>query len=100
MYAGEIVERAPVVDIFEAPRHPYTVALLRSNPHAAPPGEPLPTIGGSVPAPHQWPGGCHFADRCPLVTPECRQAPVDMVHLEGDRASRCLHIDEVAAVTA
>ncbi|MEF2977180.1 dipeptide/oligopeptide/nickel ABC transporter permease/ATP-binding protein [Subtercola sp. YIM 133946] len=96
MYAGEVVERAAVADVFETARHPYTAALLRSNPHGAEAGTLLPTIGGSVPAPHQWPHGCHFADRCPLVTAECREAPVEMVHLDGDRASRCIHIDELA----
>ncbi|MCX7520699.1 dipeptide/oligopeptide/nickel ABC transporter permease/ATP-binding protein [Microbacterium sp. STN6] len=100
MYAGEVVERARVADVFAAPRHPYTTALLRSNPHGAEPGKPLPTIGGSVPAPQEWPVGCHFAARCPLATEACRVAPIDIVHLEGDRASRCIHIDELAEVRA
>jgi peptide/nickel transport system permease protein len=95
MYAGEIVEVAEAADVFSAPRHPYTAALLRSNPHGAPPGVPLPTIGGSVPAPQLWPVGCHFADRCPLVTDDCRRGPIDMVHLGPDRASRCIRIDEL-----
>jgi len=95
MYAGEVVERAAVADVFAEPRHPYTAALLRSNPHGAVPGEPLPTIGGAVPAPHQWPVGCHFADRCPLATEACRAAPIEMVHLGGHRSSRCIRIDEL-----
>ena len=98
MYAGEVVERASVAELFSAPKHPYTAALLRSNPHGAEPGKPLPTIGGSVPAPHQWPVGCHFAARCPLATDECLSAPIEMVHLDGKRASRCIHIDELVRV--
>jgi peptide/nickel transport system permease protein len=98
MYAGEVVERASVPQLFSTPRHPYTAALLRSNPHGAEPGKPLPTIGGSVPAPHQWPVGCHFAARCPLATEECLRAPIEMVHLEGKRSSRCIHIDELSEV--
>ncbi|THG31594.1 dipeptide/oligopeptide/nickel ABC transporter permease/ATP-binding protein [Naasia lichenicola] len=97
MYAGEVVERAAVSEIFAAPRHPYTAALLRSNPHGARPGEPLPTIGGAVPPPHEWPVGCHFAARCPLATEACRQAPIDMAHLPGHRSSRCIRIDALAA---
>ncbi|WP_349898820.1 dipeptide/oligopeptide/nickel ABC transporter permease/ATP-binding protein [Parafrigoribacterium soli] len=98
MYAGEVVERATVAELFAAPRHPYTTALLRSNPHGAEPGKPLPTIGGSVPPPHQWPVGCHFAARCPLASVDCLPAPIPMVHLDDDRASRCIHIDELEAV--
>lgn len=99
MYAGEVVERATVAEVFSAPRHPYTAALLRSNPHGAEPGKPLPTIGGSVPAPQEWPAGCHFAARCPLATEACRIAPIEMVQLPDDRASRCIHIDTLPAVT-
>jgi peptide/nickel transport system permease protein len=100
MYAGEIVERASIEEIFEAPKHPYTEALLRSNPHGATPGKPLPTIGGAVPAPQQWPVGCHFAARCPLATDDCRRAPIDMVHLDGHRSSRCIRIAELTAERA
>lgn len=90
MYAGQVVETATVAEMVTAPRHPYTAALLRANPVHARPGAPLPSIDGVVPTPGSWPGGCHFADRCPLVTAECTQAPVP---LEGDdeRQARCLH---------
>jgi peptide/nickel transport system permease protein len=98
MYAGEVVERATVAELFAAPKHPYTAALLRSNPHGAEPGKPLPTIGGSVPPPHQWPIGCHFAARCPLASADCLPAPIAMVHLDEERASRCIHIETLEAV--
>ena len=65
MYAGRVVERRPVVELFEAPRHPYTRGLLDSIPrkgvaHKA----ELPTIEGTVPSLMQPPPGCRFADRC------------------------------------
>ena len=55
MYAGQAVERSAAPDVFGAPRHPYTEALLRSDPHAATPGRALPVIAGTVPSPGQWP---------------------------------------------
>ncbi len=97
MYAGHVVERAGVAETFSAPRHPYTLGLLRSNPHGVESGRPLPTIGGSVPSPRMWPTGCHFAPRCPLAVDACRAAPVPMVHLGDGRASRCIRIEKVAA---
>ena len=65
MYAGRVVERRPVVELFEAPRHPYTRGLLDSIPrkgvaHKA----ELPTIEGTVPSLLHPPPGCRFADRC------------------------------------
>jgi peptide/nickel transport system permease protein len=51
MYAGQAVERSAAEDVFGAPRHPYTEALLRSDPHAAAPGRALPVIAGTVPSP-------------------------------------------------
>lgn len=65
MYAGRIVERAPVIEIFEQSRHPYTRGLLESlpRPGMAHKGE-LPTIEGVVPSPLAMPRGCRFSDRC------------------------------------
>ena len=44
LFRGQVLETATVLDIFERPKHPYTAALLKANPHAAPPGQPLPTV--------------------------------------------------------
>lgn len=93
MYAGEVVERASVRQMFSQPMHPYTEGLMRSNPHHATFGEPLPTIGGVVPPPARWPEGCHFADRCPLATEQCRSEPVLERELADARASRCLRVE-------
>jgi oligopeptide/dipeptide ABC transporter ATP-binding protein len=71
MYAGRIVEQANVVDLFHAPRHPYTQGLLRSMPATAKRGARLPMIKGAVPAPGQRGAGCPFADRCDRVQDRC-----------------------------
>jgi peptide/nickel transport system ATP-binding protein len=68
MYLGKVVEFAPVQQLFSAPRHPYTRALLRSVPNIrAVPRERLATIGGAVPHPEARPMGCAFHPRCPEV---------------------------------
>lgn len=73
MYAGRVVERAPVGALFSRPRHPYTEGLLRSMPRLDSPREPLPTIAGTVPPPGRRPRGCYFASRCPRVLERCRE---------------------------
>jgi oligopeptide/dipeptide ABC transporter ATP-binding protein len=77
MYAGRIVERAAVRELFRHPRHPYTVGLLASSPRLGKRRPTLPTIPGMVPAPGQRGPGCYFADRCPRVIERCRtETPV------------------------
>ena len=73
MYAGRIVERAPVVALFAEPQHPYTVGLLGSMPRLEGRAGRLPTIEGQVPGANQRPAGCRFADRCPFADQACRQ---------------------------
>ncbi len=88
MYAGRIVERAAVGELFRHPRHPYTVGLLSSSPRLGQRRATLPTIPGMVPAPGQRGSGCHFADRCPRVVERCRSEtpPVAAVGPEHDVA--------------
>jgi oligopeptide/dipeptide ABC transporter ATP-binding protein len=65
MYAGQIVEEAPVADLFDRPLHPYTQGLLRSMPGAsAVEGRRLETLPGAVPDPARLPDGCRFHPRC------------------------------------
>ena len=73
MYAGKVVESAPVGELFKNPKHPYTVGLMHSMPSLATEGERLAVIKGTVPNPLYLPKGCHFADRCPHVMPICRE---------------------------
>jgi peptide/nickel transport system permease protein len=93
MYAGQIVERGPLEPIFEDPLHPYTEALLDSNPHNAPEAELLPTIPGSVPRPGAWPVGCHFNPRCRYATDACREGPIALEAAGVGRQARCIHQD-------
>jgi peptide/nickel transport system ATP-binding protein len=70
MYLGRVVEQGPVDEIFHAPKHPYTQALLESIPGMAlAPRVKLPTIAGSIPNPYNRPGGCPFHPRCPSHMP-------------------------------
>jgi len=72
IYAGRIVEMAPVASIFSEPLHPYTRGLLRCLPHPSRFGQPLSSIDGAPPDLRQVNGGCRFAPRCPLVQERCR----------------------------
>ncbi|HKT04344.1 MAG TPA: dipeptide/oligopeptide/nickel ABC transporter permease/ATP-binding protein, partial [Rugosimonospora sp.] len=78
MYAGEIVEQAPVGELFAAGAHPYTRGLLAAAPSRASAGTELVAIPGAVPSPEHWPEGCHFAPRCTLAAPPCHAGPVPL----------------------
>ena len=97
MYSGEIVESGRMADILGAPRHAYTAGLLRSIPSRGRPGERFAAIGGIPPRPYLTQPGCRFADRCDLVTPECRTVPSVLRELSGGHMSRCIHADKVSA---
>ena len=76
MYAGRVVEQAPVAALFETPQHPYTVGLLGSMPRLHGQATRLAAIAGQVPPPLPRPVGCAFADRCPFAQDRCRaEAP-------------------------
>jgi oligopeptide/dipeptide ABC transporter ATP-binding protein len=95
MYAGQIVEQAPVRQLFEAPAHPYAAALIGCRPSSAAvcPGLPrrrLETISGAVPAPGEWEGGCRFASRCPRREERCAQEEVPLTALGQGRQVRCV----------
>jgi peptide/nickel transport system permease protein len=96
IYAGQVVERADVGHIFDEPLHPYTEALLRSNPTNQPTGI-LPVIPGTVPEPGAWPTGCHFGPRCGSATPESHRHEILVGHLPGGRETRCVHYEQLLA---
>ncbi len=75
MYAGRIVEYATAVDLLRQPRHPYTLALMRSIPRLGLRGDRLQAIPGSVPNPARLPAGCKFHPRCEIARAECRVDP-------------------------
>jgi peptide/nickel transport system permease protein len=99
MYAGEVVETAPVEELYARPHHPYTAALLAANPHLARAGRPLPSISGSVPRPGAWPRGCHFAERCPIAGSGCADGPIPLTTIGLEHITRCLHPDRMEDVT-
>lgn len=90
MYLGQIVELATVDEIFDAPLHPYTQALIASAPQMQPGIErDAPLLQGDLPNPASPPSGCRFHTRCPYVTDECRQVePINQV-LDGGRQVAC-----------
>ena len=90
MYAGEIVERAPVRDLFSNPQHPYTVGLLGSIPRLDHRVVRLATIEGMVPNMTALPSACRFAARCPFVTDACRQGPPPLTAVSPGHTSRCI----------
>ncbi len=89
MYAGRIVERAPVGTIFSDPRHPYTRALLRCTPRLRQTQGRLEVIPGSVPDPSHPPSGCRFHPRCALARERGSGVGIDTVTLaDGSRIPR------------
>ena len=75
MYGGDIVELAPVEELFDHPLHPYTEALLRSIPRVDRDAADLAPIPGQVPPITAMPPGCRYAERCPLRVSRCAEAP-------------------------
>lgn len=90
MYAGQVIESAPVEAILTQPQHPYTGLLLSSDPHHSRGVDMLPTIPGLVPPPGSWPVGCRFADRCPRAEQDCTAGPISVGQVD-DSLVRCIH---------
>ena len=89
MYTGHIVEQAPVKELFESPKHPYTKGLLNAIPKITRERNPLETIEGMVPNPTERIEGCSFSPRCPYATDQCRKAEPPMAELSDGRLVRC-----------
>ncbi|GAB5377427.1 MAG: dipeptide/oligopeptide/nickel ABC transporter permease/ATP-binding protein [Acuticoccus sp.] len=95
LYAGELVEEGPVEEVFAAPRHPYTAALLACVPESD--ETRLMAIPGVVPAPSELPDGCRFAPRCGHADANCHSAHPQIETIAEARAVRCLKWRELAA---
>ena len=89
MYAGKVVEQAPVGALFRTPQHPYTVGLLGSVPRLGGEQTRLASIEGQVPNPLRPPPGCSFAERCPFADERCRVQVPPVVQLDGGHLSAC-----------
>jgi peptide/nickel transport system ATP-binding protein len=94
MYAGKIVEQAPVLELFERPRHPYTHGLFRSLPTLAKKKAQLATIPGAVPSPLDFPSGCRFRTRCPMAVEICKQEP-PLCETAPDHLAACHFAEQV-----
>jgi oligopeptide/dipeptide ABC transporter ATP-binding protein len=89
MYLGQVVEEAPVDELFDRPLHPYTQGLLKSIPHIHGAQERLYMIPGTVPLLDQIPSGCRFAGRCPLAEDSCFKEAQELKRFSEQHKVRC-----------
>ena len=89
IFAGQVVETGDAKDIFRAPRHPYTQALLRALPEFAQDKARLASLPGVVPGKYDRPVGCLLNPRCPYATDKCRSEEPALADLTGGRQSKC-----------
>lgn len=96
MYAGQVVEEAPVNEIFKNPQHPYTQGLIQSVPDMRFKKESLYSIPGNVPKPGSISQGCRFAPRCEFATARCKEQNVELYDVSATHKSRCFLVEEAA----
>lgn len=92
MYAGEVVEVAPIQELFDNPRHPYTRGLISSIPKIHDVVDELYSIEGTVPNPSNMPAGCKFHPRCPLADIECTKVHPELECVSEKHAKRCIKV--------
>ena len=97
MYAARIVETGTVAEVFGAPRHPYTRALLRSVPDFDERRSKLDSIGGMPPDLVSPPAGCRFHPRCDIAHADCRDIDPPLIELSDRRATACRYHEELAS---
>ena len=96
MYSGKAVEDASTIELFENPKHPYTIGLMASIPSLAKEGQRLETIPGVVPNPFYLPKGCYFHPRCKYAIDKCREAQPELREVSPGHKSACFRAEEVA----
>lgn len=95
MYAGDIVEFAPVEELFNRPRHPYTIGLMRSRPLFGD-RRRIPAIGGSIAEFTEPPAGCPFHPRCEFAFSRCSERKPRPIAVGPDHTSQCWLLDPAA----
>ena len=101
MYAGRIVEEGTVRELIRSPKHPYTIALLKSRAHGAlARGTRLETINGAPPDLSALPPGCAFAERCPLAIDACRVQQPPAIEVAPNHRVRCIRIEAEPAIAS
>ena len=97
MYAGRIIEEAPIARLFDAAAHPYTQGLLGALPPIDGPRRRLAAIPGGVPEPWAMPPGCAFAPRCPHRTAACDAGMPDAAAIDSGHRAACIRLVPIAA---
>lgn len=97
LYAGKVVEQSDVYELFDNPKHPYTIGLLESQPHICESGKPLPSIQGMVPSFSNMPMGCRFSTRClKKFCKKCVNEQPPLYNINGNHKVACWLYDEEA----
>lgn len=96
MYAGKVIEQAPVQELFDRPRHPYTLGLFASLARVDETKGRLETIEGSVPPATHFPPGCRFRERCKWAQGDCQNEP-PLVGIGSSHSVACWHQEEIAS---
>lgn len=94
MYLGRMVELSPTEELFTAPNHPYTRALLEEVPRLEPKKKRFSALKGEIPSPLHPPSGCHFHPRCPFAFERCRVERPSLKNIAPGRFSACHLNDE------
>ncbi|USZ70187.1 dipeptide ABC transporter ATP-binding protein (plasmid) [Halorussus salilacus] len=100
MYAGEVMERGRVEDVFVDSANPYTLGLKNSFPSVDDADKELVSIPGTAPDPTNQPSGCVFRDRCPFATEECAEVEPDLQEAPGGtgHVSKCHYVDDIERI--
>jgi peptide/nickel transport system ATP-binding protein len=96
MYLGRVVESGPAAELFAAPNHPYTQALLAEIGKLEPKKRTFVPVKGEIPSPLSPPSGCHFHPRCPYAMPRCREMAPPLEEIAPGRWSAC-YLNDTAA---
>jgi len=96
MYLGRVVESGPTSDLYAAPNHPYTQALLKEVGKVLPGKRTFVPIKGEIPSPLAPPPGCHFHPRCPHAMPRCKSEAPALKRIAPQRLSAC-HLNDSSA---